>query len=122
MIIIRTADQLERLLASNLEPSLQAILQDHRDRLTEYADFAFEELAAIFVFQPGDQPDALNEASGIAILQDPPCWEHLVHQDGWYELVFVISDDGFGWIVLIPDWQDTDHRLLALCERHTANT
>lgn len=117
---IRTAEELKRVLTSSLDTPLRNILQGHRDRLAEYTDYTFKELAAFFVFEPGDQPQALEDVAGIAILDDPPDWEYLERHDGWYELAFVLSDDGFGWIVLIPDCSTIDSRLLDLCRRHSA--
>ena len=47
-----------------------------------------------------------------------PSWEWSErHHDGW-ELCFVLTDDGAGDIILIPDQEGIDPRLLALCREH----
>jgi len=122
MKMIRSAEELTRVLASNLDPPLRDILEGHRDRLAEYADYSLEELASFCIVEPGDQPQALQDVSGVNILKDPPDWEYIDRHGGWYELAFVLSDHGFGWIVLIPDLPSVDGRLLGLCRRHFAGT
>ena len=119
MIIIQTAADLACVLASTLDPPVRAIIEGHRDRLAEYNDFAFEELAVIAIIQPGDDARSLHAASGIAFLDDPP--EYLDRYDGWFEACFILSAEGCGWIVLIPDRGDTEMELLTYCRRQTAN-
>lgn len=118
MNIIRTWNDLAHALDSPLHPTAKSILIGHRERLAEFDDLELSDLAAFFIFEPGDQPADLMEASGIAILDDPPDWEYLHHHDGWFECCFIISDDGFGWIVMIPDWPGTDPALLELCRTY----
>ena len=118
MNIIHTWDQLAGALASPLHPTAKAVLEGHRDRLAEYEGLALCKLAAFFIFEAGARPADLEKASGIAILDEPPDWEYLERHKGWFECVWVMSDDGFGWVVLIPDDAGTDPDLLALCRTH----
>ena len=118
MNILRTWDELARALDAPLHPTAKSILTGHRERLAEFDDLQLSDLAAVFIFEPGDQPADLEEASGIAILDDPPDWEYLHHHDGWFECVWVLSDDGFGWIVLIPDDPGTYPAMLEFCRIH----
>ena len=77
--------------------------------LSRYAELI--DLAWLFVVQPGDPIDHL------ATLRGRPFegWEFIELSDGWFEAVFVLSDDGFGHVVLIPDQPDTDQTLLTIC-------
>ena len=118
MIIIRTAEHLARVLATSLDPPLRSILEGHRDRLAEFDDLDLSELATFFIFEAGDRPGDLTNASGINIFDDPPAWEYLQPYDGGFELVFVTSDFGEGWVVLIPDDPGTNPALLQLCRKH----
>lgn len=68
-------------------------------------------LAWLFVIQPGDRIDHLQTLRGRPF----EGWEFIELNDGWFEAVFVLSDDGFGHVVLIPDQPTTDPDLLALC-------
>lgn len=75
-----------------------------------------EPLACLYILQPGDTACCLE-----AVRRRPfEGWEFIDHDDGWYEAVFVISDDGFGHVVLIPDQPETDPDLLAICRAHSS--
>ena len=75
-----------------------------------------EPIAWLFVLQTGDTARCLE-----AVRERPfEGWEFIDHDDGWYEAVFIISDDGFGHVVLIPDQPDTDPMLKAICEAHSS--
>lgn len=75
-----------------------------------------EPIAWLFVLQNGDTACCLETLRGRPFTG----WEFINHDNGWYEAVFIISDDGFGHVVLIPDQPDTDPTLRALCEAHSA--
>jgi hypothetical protein len=38
---------------------------------------------------------------------------------GWLELTYVVSDDGFGYVVYVPITPDIDPQLLEVCKRRT---
>jgi hypothetical protein len=44
-----------------------------------------------------------------------PFREWREHRAGWIEFVFVLSDDGPAHVLLLPDRNDIDPALLALC-------
>ena len=73
-----------------------------------------EPIAWLYILQPGDNADLLAQLRG----QPFECWEYIDLLDGWYEAVFVISDDGFGHVVLVPDQPDTDPNIISLCQAH----
>ncbi|OBX19253.1 hypothetical protein A9995_09045 [Erythrobacter sp. QSSC1-22B] len=74
-----------------------------------------EPIAWLYILQPGDTACCLE-----AIRRRPfESWEFIDRDDGWYSATFVISDDGFGHVVLIPDQPDTDPELLAICKTHS---
>lgn len=73
------------------------------------------DLAVIFIIEPGDTLRALHQARGWSLEH----WEFILHHTtGWYEAVFVISDDGAGHVVLVPDLPSIDSGLLTLCKAH----
>ena len=73
-----------------------------------------EPIAWLYILQPGDNAELLAQLRG----QPFECWEYIDLLDGWYEAVFVISDDGFGHVVLVPDQPDTDPNIISLCPAH----
>lgn len=81
--------------------------------LRRYAEMIeTEPIAWLFILQPGDRAGLLRKLRG----QPFTTWEFIDRLDGWYEAVFIISDDGFGHAVLIPDTPDSDQDLLAICK------
>lgn len=105
MIVIRTAEEMARALDSPLPPAVRQRLQQHRQRLAEYDGYELSELANFIITQPANTLSELNAASPAAIFAgtagfiiEPECIERL---PGWYELTFILSDDGFGLVVFI---------------------
>ena len=90
------------------DPPLRAIL----DRYVDMMD-----LAQIFIVQPGDTLATL----AVARHQPFELWEFITSlPGGWYEAVFVLSQDGAGHVVLVPDQPDIDQALLDLCRANAS--
>lgn len=91
------------------DPTLRPILERYRDMM---------DLATIYIVQGHDTLDALAEMRGWPF-ED---WEFITrHPSGWYEAIFVISQDGAGHVVLLPDNDSTDGDLLSICRQHATN-
>jgi len=103
MLIIDT----EAALESVADPALCDIL----DRYAGLMD-----LAVIYIIQPGDTLQALESARRRPFAD----WEFITDHGGWYEAVIIISDDGFGHVVLVPDRDDIDPMLRAMCRSSDA--
>ncbi|WP_288487115.1 hypothetical protein [uncultured Novosphingobium sp.] len=43
-----------------------------------------------------------------------PAFEWVADHGGWYEAVTILSDDGFGIALFVPDSEDVDRSLLVL--------
>jgi hypothetical protein len=131
MLIIKTDVDLSNVRAGSINNVLRSILDQRRRQLAS-DDYALEDLARFFIVQFGDALPGIEAAAGIPIAtnfvdgityDDPdfvPSWEWVKDHDGWFELVFVLSDDGFGHVFLVPDEQGIDARLLDLCRRYAA--
>lgn len=77
--------------------------------------------------EPGDGVSALEEAVGVPIVTNPyaevrfghpefvPVCEVLEEHATCYELVYILSDDGFGVTIFIPKALGVDAELLSLC-------
>ena len=114
MIVIRTAKDLARALDSPLPPAVKRRLQHHQHRLAEYDGFELSELANFLITQPADTLEDLNAASPAGPIAgtagfhlEPECIERL---PGWYELTFILSDDGFGLVVFIEQGSILDRQ------------
>jgi hypothetical protein len=111
MIKLDTWEGLRSALASTLHPAANQVLAATAERLAEYNDQLLGELCTILILQPPDTLAALEQALGFPF--EPTQAEYISCTDGWWELVFVTGDDGFGFVVLIEDRPDADRALLS---------
>ncbi len=106
MQIINTVAALDAVT----DPTLCPILKRYRDLM---------DLAEIFIVEPTDTLDTLKQARGW-LFED---WEFMHHHaSGWFEAVFVLSQDGGGHVVLVPDRPDTDSTVLQPCRDNSDAT
>ena len=77
------------------------ILRAHAERLEEFADQPLGELCEFILVEPTDTLADLATTLGRTL--HPPPWEYVERRNGWYELVLVTVDTGFGFVVLIPE-------------------
>ena len=121
MIVIRTAEEMARALDSPLDPELKHCLQDHWDRLAEWQDYDLSELAVFLIVQAGDTLEQAEAIISQPLVQEgcftiPP--ELVARRGGWFEATFILSDDGFGLVLLVEIADSTVPDLLAACNHH----
>ena len=124
MIVIRTAEEMARALDSPLEPTLKQRLQGHWERLSEWEGYELSELAVFLIAQPGDSLEQVEIAFGQPLVRDSQfCFlpEIVEQHGGWIEVTFILSDSGFGLILLVHVHPNTDSRLLAACNNAIAD-
>lgn len=117
MHIIRSAEALARALDSPLDPELLAILRGHAERLADYADIAFEELAKMLVIEAGEllaDAGEIQVGAGGGEFSHPP--EFVRRHARWFEAVFILSDDGLGLVLIVEQGEGADPDLIAACE------
>lgn len=125
MIIVATALDLKHALDSPLCAAARNLLQCRAEELT--ADgVALEDRARFIVVEPGDSAASVTTALGFSPFLNlvngstfgevdfAPSFEWALDHGGVFEAPFVMSDDGFGWVLLVLDQSDVDHRLLAM--------
>lgn len=81
------------------------------------------------VIEPHDATDAVDQRLGFSVLSnrwdgthfgDPtftPSFELIEEHTSFFEMVFVLSDSGYGVIVFVPK-EHVDPDLLAMCRAH----
>lgn len=112
-MLITNDNELQAFLANPPDPDVATLVAAHAERL---ADFELEEIAIFAVCQPGDHVEQLEAALRRPILDEggnftlPP--EIHDEHEGWHELVFILSDDGFGLVLFAAKHSATDPRLL----------
>lgn len=104
------------LILTTAEAIRDAIAIEHvtfpTDALERYAALLdTEPIAWLFILQTGDTAVVLEKLRG----QPFSTFEFIDRTDDWFEVVFVMSDDGFGHVVLLRDQPDTDPELLETC-------
>lgn len=122
MQIIDNEDDLNKAMQSQLPDEVKALLQERADLL---------DLATFIVPQLGDTVSAIEAAGGIGIATNMidghrygdegymPSFEWAADHGGAFEMPFVLSDDGSGVVLLVPDADGIDPLLLAIA-RHYA--
>lgn len=130
MLSIRSTAAMTRALSLPLDPILRAVLLNRMSQLTDYDHDDLSDLACFLIVQEGDTAAAVEAELGFSVLTnfvdgrrfgDPeftPSFEWLEDHGGWFELVFVLTDDGFGWVLFVEDRAGVDPELLALCHAH----
>jgi hypothetical protein len=128
MIVLR--DRVQLPLISNLE--IRDLVDLRILELSEDEPWDSDLLGPFIIMEPGDQLDALNELLGFPILTSridgtcfgepdfAPSHEILEEYPGCYEIVFILSDDGYGFTVFVPKQADVSPELLAMCTRYAS--
>jgi hypothetical protein len=124
MRVIRELAELDNLPDSPVKTEVAArvalLHEELGDELSSYVAFA--------VLEAGDPPQVVEGLLGFPLLGsrsssctfgDPgytQAFELIEELEHSFEIVFVLSDDGFGVEVFIPKDASIDRRLLAMCE------
>lgn len=99
------------------DAELRRLLQQRVDALQAFDDYDLADLVTFIVVEPADSLQDLDAQLGFSALGTP--FELLEEHPGYYEMVFVVSDDGFGIEVFVPKHPGIDSKLLARCIAHT---
>lgn len=118
MYTIKTSAEMAAFLAQPIDPKLHRILLDKVEQLAEYDGYDLGELAHFLIVQPGDTVEAIEAALGFSPTMQGA--EAVTDHGGWVEAVFVLSDDGFGWVLVVPNTPAIPSELLQLmhCSEH----
>lgn len=111
MLVVASAATLSHVLKVGWDPGLLPILHRYQPHLAD-------ELAVLFILQPGDG------AANLEAVRHRPFkhWEFILAEGGWFEAVFVLDDYGHGHVVLIPDSDECDPELLNICREHAVSS
>lgn len=101
MYTIKTSAEMAAFLAQPIDPKLHRILLHKVEQLAEYDGYDLGELAHFLIVHPGDTVEAIEAALGFSPTMQGA--EAFTDHGGWVEAVFVLSDDGFGWVLLVPN-------------------
>lgn len=113
MLTITNSAEMANVLSTMTDATLKRVLTDRVEQLAEYDGYDLRELAHFLIVQPGDTLDTIETALGFSPVTSLA--EVLSDHGGWFEAVFILSDDGFGWVVLVPDDPAIPTKLRELC-------
>lgn len=125
MLILRTTADMAAILLRPIDPDLWDLLSLRRAQLVEL-DLSYQ--ALFVVAEPDDPPPIIDDALGFPVAVNlidgtqlgdahfTPSWEHRDRHPGWIELTWIMTDDGFAHVLLIPDRPDIDPQLRQLCD------
>lgn len=114
MLNIMNSAAMARALDSPLNNDIKTLLITRRDELAEHIECDIGELAQWIVIEPGDRVADIEGAAGFPIITDP-AFEWVLNHGGLFELPTILSDDGFGVVLIVPDVEGIDPALLTLC-------
>lgn len=115
------------LARAPIDPDLIALINKRLEQLRRNYDGDFKNIVSFLIVEPGDSQREITEALGFSILRNPvdglvfgdprftPGWEWFQCHGRWFELVYILSDDGFGTIVFVPNDPSVEFDLHSLC-------
>lgn len=116
MYMIRTAEALSRLLHKPPDENVRHILERMKATFAEFGD----EIVDILILEPSDRLTDVEQAYGQRLVAEGRFTfpvELIQQHTGWIEVVWVISDNGQGLVLLIQGDPSIDPELLSAC-RH----
>ena len=122
MLVIRDRPTIYAGTNALADPELRRLIHQSADQLMsqfEPGEYSLEELGVFIVVESGDSIDAIDEQLGRSILDTRP--ELVLEHPGWYQLVFILSDDGYGVEVFVPKDSSIPPDLIALCRRYAVH-
>ncbi|WP_097092230.1 hypothetical protein [Novosphingobium sp. Chol11] len=127
MLLIPDSLTMRQVIDVATNDTLRDILMQRLDQLGSIEGYDLGDLAHFIIMQSTDNLADLDAALGFSVLDnfvdrtpygDPdfiPSTEWIADHGSWYELTYVLTDDGFGWGIFVPKAEGMDERLLAMC-------
>jgi hypothetical protein len=122
MHVIRTESDLQALE----DPDLLELIRRRIADTAEYVDH-FSELVFFVIVEPGDDMTTVDASLSFSLLANrfdgiafgepgfTPSWDVLEEHPGFYELVFVLGQDGQGVTVFVTRGEGVSAELLVMC-------
>lgn len=102
-----------------LESNLRKLLHG---RIQDALALELGDLTHFLVIEPGDAEGDIIDAIGFSPLVSridgvhlQPDWDWIERHEGWWELVYTVSNDGFAFILFVQDAPGVLPDLLDLC-------
>ena len=125
MMIVKTIAAIQKISNAALRKLVQERIND-----LDGADFDTPELGYFLIVESGDTIEAITAQLGFDILCNrftgirydqagfTPSFEFVEESPACYDMVFVLSDDGYGLEVFVQKASEVSPDLLAMCQRY----
>lgn len=112
------------------DPVIRALVSQRFSQILSGEPYDYDQHGYMVIVEPGDSIESLESETCCSILHnafdgthfgDPdftPCFEALEEHTNCYEMVFILSDSGFGIAILIPKHLGINSDLLAICTEY----
>jgi hypothetical protein len=119
-------------VAALQDPELRQLLDERFRDLCQDAPYHPDRDGYFVVVEPGDTVEAVEEQTGCPIVHDlfgearfgeadfSPAFEWLAEHPHYFEVAYILNDDGFGVGVFVPRQPGIDPDLLALCAAYAS--
>ena len=127
MLSLQTTAAMECALCMPLDPQLRSLIEQRMEQLRSNFDGDLADIVEFHIVELGDTQREIGAALGFPILRnlidgttfgDPdftPCWEWMLGHGSWFELVYLLTDDGYGTVVFVPNDPGVEFDLHAMC-------
>ena len=127
MQILCDSSSIQEVLATQAE--LTRLITGYVERLSDYEGCELGQLVQFIVMASSDTIIELEAALGFSVRVNRfsgcrygdteylPSWEVIEAHSYWYEVVYVLGDDGFGIVIFVP--KDADAELVEMLQHYT---
>ncbi|WP_219064088.1 hypothetical protein [Pseudomonas sp. UMAB-08] len=115
--------------ALNIQAELTRLITGYVERLSGYDGYELGQLVQFMVMASSDTVIELETALGFSVRINRfsgcrygdadflPSWEVIEAHRYWYEVVYVLGDDGFGIVIFVP--KDAHAELIEMLQHYT---
>ena len=96
MRMYRDSESIRRVSTEELDNQLRELIARKILDLADYSEYELEDLLNIITIEPSDA------IADLGFLLGDRLPELVEYHTAWVEVTYIISDDGFGWVVYIP--------------------
>ena len=127
MQILCDSPSIQEVLETQAE--LTRLISGYVERLSDYDGYELGQLVQFVVMARSDTVIELEAALGFSVMTNRsngchygdadflPSWEVIEAHRYWYEVVYVLGDDGFGIVIFVP--KDADAELIEMLQQYT---